>query len=309
MIALVVQHHPHRALAHFRRKLVRRLVAHSGPYLSGVGASGKPGAVQNDSKFDDYPRELWREVGKSLYLAPYNGALVASRRSKDYLRFLGVRRERIALGYDSVSVARIQGLAKTKPAPEGAPFADRHFTIIARLLPKKNIPLALNALAILSRSGPTRKLVICGSGPLDAELKSLAHDLGIHELVEFRGFVQTEEVCETLSTTLCLILPSTEDQFGQVIAEALAMGVPVLASENCGARDDLLKTGVNGFIFEPTNVAGLAYFMRMLTSDEATWRAMATAAQAMAMRGDVSEFVNGAQQLLDDDRVVRRANP
>ena len=48
MIALVVQHHPHRALAHFRRKLVRRLVAHNGPYLSGVGASGKPGAVQID---------------------------------------------------------------------------------------------------------------------------------------------------------------------------------------------------------------------------------------------------------------------
>lgn len=44
MIALVVQHPPHRALAHLKRKLVRRLVAHNGPYLSGVGASGNPGA-------------------------------------------------------------------------------------------------------------------------------------------------------------------------------------------------------------------------------------------------------------------------
>ena len=42
---LVIQHQPHRALAHFRGKLVRRL-AHDGSTFSGVGASGKPGAVQ-----------------------------------------------------------------------------------------------------------------------------------------------------------------------------------------------------------------------------------------------------------------------
>lgn len=256
--------------------------------------------TMNDSKFDDYPRDLWREVGKSLYLAPYNGALVASQRSKDYLRFLGIRPDRIALGYDSISVARIQGLAKAPPAPEGASFADRHFTIVARLLPKKNIALALKALAILSRSGQARRLVICGSGPLEAELKSLARSLRIEGLVEFRGFVQTQEVCKTLATTLCLILPSTEEQFGQVIPEAIAMGVPVLASDNCGARDCLIETGVNGFIFEPTNAEGLAYFMRVLSSDETTWRSMARAALNMAPLGDVSVFVAGVRQLLDD---------
>lgn len=262
--------------------------------------------TMNDSKFDDYSRELWREVGKSLYLMPYNGALVASRRSKDYLRFLGIRPDRIALGYDSVSVARIRRLAKGPPAPEGARFADRHFTIVARLLPKKNIALALKALEILSRSGPTRKLVICGSGPLEGELKSLTKDLGLQDLVEFRGFVQTEAVCETLATTLCLILPSTEEQFGQVIPEALSMGVPVLASENCGARDQLVKTGVNGFVFEPTNAEGLAYFMRVLSADETLWRSMAQAAQSMAIQGDVSEFVGGVRQLIGDKPVTQR---
>jgi hypothetical protein len=44
MLMFVIQHQPHRALAHFRGELVRRL-AHHGPILSGVGASGKPGAV------------------------------------------------------------------------------------------------------------------------------------------------------------------------------------------------------------------------------------------------------------------------
>jgi glycosyltransferase involved in cell wall biosynthesis len=255
--------------------------------------------TMNDSKFDDYPRELWREVAKSLFFLPYQGALAASRRSADYLRFLGIRKDRIAHGYDSISVARIRNLAKAPPAPDGAAFENRHFTIVARLLPKKNIALALRALAILVRAGQARKLVICGSGPLEFELKALAKDLGISSLVDFKGFAQTEEVCRILAQTLVLILPSVEEQFGQVIPEALSMGVPVLVSDNCGARDHLVETGVNGFIFEPTNVEGLAYFMRLLSADESTWRSMALAASRMAGRGDVSEFVTGVRQLVD----------
>jgi glycosyltransferase involved in cell wall biosynthesis len=255
--------------------------------------------TMNDSKFDDYPRELWREVGKSLFFLPYQGALAASRRSADYLRFFGVKPDRIAHGYDSVSVSRIRNLAKAPPAPDGDAFESRHFTIVARLLPKKNIALALRALAVLARTGQARKLVICGSGPLEFELKALAKDLGVASLVDFKGFAQTEEVCRVLAQTLVLILPSVEEQFGQVIPEALSMGVPVLVSDNCGARDHLVETGVNGFIFEPTNVEGLAYFMRLLSTDETTWRSMALAARRIAERGDVSEFVAGVRQLVD----------
>ncbi|WP_156396166.1 MULTISPECIES: glycosyltransferase family 4 protein [unclassified Caulobacter] len=265
--------------------------------------------TMNDSKFDDYPRELWREVAKSLFFLPYQGALAASRRSADYLRFFGIRKDRIAHGYDSISVARIRDLAKAPPAPDGAAFEGRHFTIVARLLPKKNIALALRALAILARAGQARKLVICGSGPLEFELKALAKDLGVSSLVDFKGFAQTEEVCRILAQTLVLILPSVEEQFGQVIPEALSMGVPVLVSDNCGARDHLVETGVNGFIFEPTNVEGLAYFMRLLSTDESTWRSMALAALRIAGRGDVSQFVTGVRQLVDGAIAPSLAQP
>lgn len=254
--------------------------------------------TMNDSKFDDYPRDLWRELAKSLFFLPYQGALAGSQRSADYLRFLGVPADRIVGGYDSVSIDRIRGLAGAPPAPGGADFADRHFTVIARLLPKKNIATVLHALALLASAGKARRLVVCGSGPMEMDLKRLAKDLGLSTLVEFRGFVQTAEVCQTLSQTLALVLPSTEEQFGQVIPEALSMGVPVLVSDNCGARDHLVRTGVNGFIFEPHNVEGLAYLMGLLGSSEATWRAMADAALQMSEQGDVSHFVDGVRELL-----------
>ncbi len=254
--------------------------------------------TMNDSKFDDYTRDLWREAIKTLFLLPYQGALAASQRSADYLRFLGIQRSNIALGYDAVSVSRIRHLANSAPAPGGENFANRHFTIVARLIPKKNIALALRALAILASANKPRRLVICGSGPLENELKALSQDLGISNLVEFKGFVQTEEVCRTLATSLALILPSTEEQFGQVIPEALSMGVPVLVSDNCGARDHLVRTGINGFVFEPSNAEGLAFFMHLLSSSETTWTEMARAATESAVLGDVGDFVNGVKQLL-----------
>ena len=64
-----------------------------------------------------------------------------------------------------------------------------------------------------------------------------------------------------LRKSLALILPSTEEQFGFVVLEALALGIPVIVSENVGARDLHVRTGVNGFIFEPDNEKGLAFFM------------------------------------------------
>lgn len=96
-----------------------------------VRALGIKTFTMNDSKFDDYRRDLWREAVKTFFLLPYQGALAASQRSADYLRFLGIQRHHIALGYDAVSVSRIRHLANSAPAPGGEDFANRHFTIVA----------------------------------------------------------------------------------------------------------------------------------------------------------------------------------
>lgn len=256
--------------------------------------------TMNDSKFDDYSRDVWRELGKSFFFTPYQGALVASQRSADYLNFLGMSRDKIAFGYDAISTARIRTMGGTSPAPGGVDFHERHFTIVARLLPKKNIAAALRAFALLVRNGSKRKLVICGSGPLEAELKRQASELGVSDNVDFKGFLQTADICKTLAASLALILPSTEEQFGQVIPEALSLGVPVLVSDNCGARDHLVRTGVNGFIFEPFNVDGLAFLMDQLSSNEATWKHMSAAASRMSDLGDVRHFVEGVRALLGE---------
>ena len=93
----------------------------------------------------------------------------------------------------------------------------------------------------------------------------------LQSLVELQGFIQSAEVTKVLSSTLALILPSSEEQFGQVVLEALAMRVPVLVSEVCGARYELVRNAVNGFVFEPNNPDGLAWFMSALSDNEDLW--------------------------------------
>ena len=261
------------------------------------GIMGITTFVMNDSKFDDYNRVLIREIGKSLFLMPYRGGLAAGRRSADYMRFLGISEKRIALGYDTVSVSRMRGQGgPVRVSPE---FETLHFTIVARLLPKKNIALALRAFSDLDRIKHDRKLVICGSGPLERDLKDLCVELNIDRFVEFRGFVQTEEISNVLASSLLLILPSVEEQFGQVIAEAVALQVPVAVSENCGARDLLMRNFVNGFVFEPDNIAGLSEIMAMVSDDKELWLRLSEGCSQYQSSVDASAFAAGVRSLIN----------
>lgn len=252
-----------------------------------------------ESKFDDYDRSIAREVGKAALFLPYTGALVPSPRSREYLAFLGMKSERVRLGYSTLSVDRIRAQAPAPPAPAGAPHETRDFVVVARLVPKKNLGFALDAYAAYrAAGGAPRQLVILGSGPLEAELRAHATRLTIADAVDFRGFVQTEDVSAALARALCLILPSIEEQFGLVVIEAMAMGVPALVTTNAGAADMMIDNGVDGWLIDPVRPGALVGAMLRLSGDEGEWRRAAMAAAAGASRGDTPHFVEGVRALL-----------
>ncbi|WP_417279215.1 glycosyltransferase [Celeribacter sp.] len=259
--------------------------------------TGRRPYIMGCAKFDDLPRKPARELIKKLILLPYKGALGSGIRTREYFRFLGVTP--IEGEYNTLSVQRIRDLAGKPTAPEGTPFADRHFTIVARFIPKKNLMLALEAYALYAaRTQAPRKLHLCGSGPLETDIKAKVKELGLTDHLVFRGFVQTDEIARTLGDTLALILPSIEEQFGNVVIEAQAMGVPVLVSEVCGARDLLVRNWQNGFIFEPGNAVGLSRYMALVGEDEALWRELSIGAGQTAEIGDVASFARAVEALV-----------
>lgn len=252
------------------------------------------------SKFDDWERHSLKEAFKRFYFLPYHGAIGSGVRSRDYFRFHGISKDRIAVEYNTLSIQRIREMSGYESAPNGALYAERHFTIVARLVPKKNLKMALHAYAQYKKTNPyPRLLYICGSGSLENELKECAKSLNISEQVVFLGFVQTNEIAQILGTSLALILPSIEEQFGNVVIEAQAMGLPVLISDVCGARDRLVRTAVNGFVFEPDNPEGLAWFMNLISTDQKLWQKMCNAAIETSKKGDVSMFADGVKKLIE----------
>lgn len=249
-----------------------------------------------DSKFDDKPRSIQRELVKTLAMAPYCGALVGSRRSAAYVRFLGMAARPVAEGFDCLDVAHLQGLSAR---PRGAvAHGLRHFLIVARLVPEKNLQLALHAFARWRAVAVhPRRLRIIGAGPADIALRNLAAELGIAGQVDFVGTQGRVAVAEAMRDALCLLLPSKQETFGFVVVEALAQGLPVLVSGNAGAVDGLIDNGVNGWIIDPCRPAVLIAAMARLDADGAAWAAASAVALAAAPRGDVRHFVRGVAAL------------
>lgn len=255
--------------------------------------------IMNDMKYADFKRNIPREFVKRIFHAPYRGAVAAGRRSADYFRFLGIPEHQIRLGYGAVSTARLDTAIQYIQRPE---FAERSFIVVARFLPMKNLFTIIEAYRLYhSTAENPRRLHICGSGPLEGELRDVVRRYRLDDAVIFRGFLQADDVTRAIAESLCLILLSTQETFGNVIIEALAVGVPVIASPICGATDEFLKSGLNGFLVEPDNTEGLTKLLQLIERDEQLWNHMQRAAFDMRPKIDITNFSAAVTSLINHD--------
>lgn len=256
--------------------------------------------VMNVSKFDDYDRNLSKELLKYILHLPYSGGISSGVRPCDYMRFLGVPKNKIKKEYNTMSIKRIRDLAGAPPAPDGMPYKDRHFTVIARLVEKKNLRTVIQAYLTYKRDfGGKRPLKIAGSGPMESDLRQMVSSYGLENDIFLLGFIQTEQVSHLLASSVALLLVSKEEQFGNVIIEANAMGVPSIVSMPCGARDELIRTTINGFVVESDNSDAVAFYMNMLDSSEVLWEKMAKKCQEFSDKSDVAMFAKAVAELIE----------
>lgn len=257
--------------------------------------------LMSESKFDDFPRRLTFERFKSLLLTPYRAAIVGARRHMAYFRFLGFRRRPLLTGYDTVGIERIRRQAGGIPAVQATPYAERPFLYVGRFVEKKNLLGLLDGYAAYARQAgaAARRLVLAGSGPQEAELKARVVELNLAGKVEFPGFLTAGEVPRRLAGALALVLVSTVEQWGLVVNEALALGLPAIISNAVGAGDVLVRNLVNGYVVEGGSTDGIARAMTALGSSEALWRAMSAASLERAWMGDAERLADAVELLLD----------
>ena len=259
---------------------------------------GKRVVVFSESKFDDLPRFFGTELLKAALLSCYNAAIVGGARHLAYFRFLGFRRRPVLPGYDTVGCNRIA--AEGAAAGRETDSANRSFVFVGRFVDKKNLLRLLDGYrAYCDLAGPSaRRLVLVGSGPLEPALREHIDQLGLAEQVDLPGFLQAEAVARQLAGALALVLVSTEEQWGLVVNEALAMGLPVIASTQVGSCDALVRNMVNGFVVPPGSAEGIGRAMQALAEDPARWERMSAASRDRAWLADTERLADAVELLL-----------
>jgi glycosyltransferase involved in cell wall biosynthesis len=155
---------------------------------------------------------------------------------------------------------------------------------IGRLVPKKGFDVLIRACGELRRGGINFELRIVGSGPLRDELLALAEDQGIAELVHLTGSLPQAQVAvelaaaEVFALTPMVMPDGDRDGIPNVVLEAMAAGVPVLASAVSGIPE-MIQDGVNGRLVAPRSPGLVADVLAELLGDASQRARLAAAAR------------------------------
>ena len=186
--------------------------------------------------------------------------------------------------YLAAEAAEAMDVARTTfpitPMPLGTGFmgdldaARSGVVYVGSLAREKGVHILLEALAMLRRDGMPLDLTIVGDGPERANLKAQSRALGL--TTTFTGFIARELVAEHLHTKQAFVLPALDQGVGLVVAEALAHGVPVVASRS-GGIPDLLADPEAGILVPPGDAVAVASAIRSVIKEEryrvGAWRA------------------------------------
>jgi 1,2-diacylglycerol 3-alpha-glucosyltransferase len=256
-----------------------------------------PLVVMSESARGDEPRTWWKEIIKRRIVNLYSAALVGGQRHVEYLVELGMPRDRIFTGYDVVDNAyfarralEIRNSKSEIRKKYGLP--EPYFLASARFIEKKNLLRLIRAYAEYRRQSEAIRLrqgyggqggqrsevsagdapwdlVLLGDGPMRETLNSQLSTLNLHPHVHLPGFKQYDELPVYYALANAFVHASTTEQWGLVVNEAIASGLPLIVSERCGCVPELVQG--NGFTFNPMDeheLASLLFKMATLSDDE-----------------------------------------
>lgn len=177
--------------------------------------------------------------------------------------------------------------------------------MVARLSPEKDPANLLRAMAIVANAEPNLKLEIAGDGPCRPALQHLAGDLSLHNRVRFCG--EVSDVPALLARASMFVLPSLTEGISLTLLEAMARGLPVVATR-VGGTAEVVDDGVTGLLVPPASPEALASAMLRVYRDPQTARAMGLAArQRVCDSFDVRRMVARYEALYVDCLTQRRS--
>jgi len=175
------------------------------------------------------------------------------------------------------------GIAAADFAPRTHEGRGTRLLFTGRLAPVKGLPLLLDAVARLRERHPGLTLMLAGDGPERAALQAQAERLGIAPDVQFLGYQSSDHVRALLQESDVFVLPSFAEGVPVVLMEAMASGVPVVATRVAGVSE-LVEDGVSGFVVPPADAGALERAISALLDDARLRARFAAAGRATVER-------------------------
>jgi glycosyltransferase involved in cell wall biosynthesis len=204
-----------------------------------------------------------------LHLLRKSGAFyqILSTRSRSYLTSHGFPADQIVYISGSVDTERFQPAPERRPDPARP---ERDVICVAQLDYRKGVDVLLHAWGRMMRE-PVEwrahlkpRLCLVGEGELKPQMERIVAGLGIQDSVEFLGL--RRDVVDLLQQSWCFIMPSRWEGMSNALLEAMACGLPCVATRVSGS-EDAISDGVNGLLVEPEQPAEMAQALRRIIED------------------------------------------
>jgi glycosyltransferase involved in cell wall biosynthesis len=166
---------------------------------------------------------------------------------------------------------------------------------VGRLVPVKGVDVLIDAFRRISATRPDIGLLIVGEGPERKSLEKRAQNL---PQVFFLGFRDWNHLPRFYAAADLLVLPSVCEPWGLVVNEAMASGLPVLATRKVGAAQDLIIEGQSGYLVPENHAEALASAIDRACQSEERLRAMGERAQQLIESWNYGATLDGFYQAL-----------
>jgi glycosyltransferase involved in cell wall biosynthesis len=239
-----------------------------------VAASHSTGKFGRKRNFSAIERLILRSLDRFVVLSEAHAEYTRTREGIDSRRITVIENGIDVNTYRNVAAEAVASARRELGLQPGRPVV----SMVAALRPEKAHEALLQAARDLIAARPDLTFLLIGDGPRRGELERLSADLALGDRVKFLGV--RGDVAVLLHLTDVLVLPShpVVETLPLSVLEAMAAGVPVVASA-VGSIPEVIQSGVNGRLIPPADPKALAAAVGELLSDEAARRAMAAEAR------------------------------
>lgn len=226
-----------------------------------------------------------------------DAVIAISEAVRSLLRVAGIPESRIHLIPDAVDIAHVTA-DRPWPGEVARPPASAPLLVaVAALTREKGVDVLLEAAALLRATHPEARWIVLGDGPERGALELRSAALGVDDIVDLAGFVAAPEA--VLGAATIAVQPSLSEGLGSSVLDALALGVPVVASTAGGLPEALAHGG--GVLVRPGSATELSAALGRLLDDEAERRRLGATGRLAAEQFSIDRLV---QRTLDVYRSV-----